>query len=145
MKFKSYILFLSIISILGASSNAYGQSSDEYRVIAVKRNDNQVESVSNIVELTRGVDLYIPNAFTPNNDGINDNFSIMGDGIDELEVHIFNRFGEIIFTSNSLDSKWDGTYQSLPVPNGVYVYKVKAINKIKNKWVEKDGHVTVMR
>jgi gliding motility-associated-like protein len=67
--------------------------------------------------------LYIPSAFSPNGDGINDGFSISG-GIftPSFTMKIFNRYGEIVYQTNDQSSKWDGTYKGVPVPMGMYLW-----------------------
>jgi gliding motility-associated-like protein len=73
----------------------------------------------------------IPNAFTPNNDGINDQFFIKGQGITTLNhLRIYNSWGTLVFerTNLKIDDKsaaWDGKYKGEPVPMGVYVYFVE--------------------
>lgn len=81
-----------------------------------------VDSVTVFVNKT--YNLYVPNAFTPNGNGVNDYFQIYGDTLSWklVEVEIFNRWGEKIFESHDIDFKWDGTYKGqLQEPN-VYVY-----------------------
>ncbi len=92
--------------------------------------------------------VFAPNCFTPNNDGVNDVFRVSGDCIEEIELLIFNRWGNLIFTSTSLQLGWDGrTLTGIIAPDGVYVYllKYKSIEKSKYRWVEKRGHVTLFR
>ena len=64
---------------------------------------------------------FIPNAFTPNNDGVNDQFFAVGENILDFKMMIFNRWGEMLFESNNITSAWDGTYDNLPAPVGIYV------------------------
>jgi len=68
------------------------------------------------------VSVYIPNAFTPNDDGINDIFYIYGRGIVKVHLKIFNRWGELIFESTDQTVGWDGTYRGKPMNPGVYAY-----------------------
>jgi gliding motility-associated-like protein len=65
--------------------------------------------------------VFTPNAFTPNNDGINDvwNWDIIG--ANEVQVIIYNRWGEILFRSKELSGVWDGKYQLEECPEGVYM------------------------
>ena len=86
--------------------------------------------------------LYIPNAFTPNNDGLNEIFEIFGTGIERIEVIIFNRWGELIW--QGVNKFWDGTSRGVPVPEGAYVYVVKARFKDKSE-VVRTGTVQVIR
>lgn len=90
---------------------------------------------------------YAPNSFTPDGNGINDVFFVYGNDIDpaEFDLFIFNRWGEIIFTSESLTSGWDGTFKGRDVKNDVYVWKVKTRSLATEKYYERIGHVTLVR
>ena len=68
--------------------------------------------------------LWIPNAFTPNNDGINDFFGPKAINIFDYDFYIFNRFGELIFYSNNINDQWDGTFEGDNCQIGVYVWKL---------------------
>lgn len=69
------------------------------------------------------VDLRIPDAFSPNNDGSNDFWQIEGiDQYPEARVEIYNRWGQLIFESNGYNEMWDGTYNGKDMPHGSYVY-----------------------
>jgi gliding motility-associated-like protein len=69
--------------------------------------------------------LYVPNSFTPNNDGVNDNFFInLSCPLEEFDFTIFNRFGEIIFNAKNVSDSWDGTYMGKEVPVDTYAYKL---------------------
>ena len=75
--------------------------------------------------------LHIPNAFTPQSDGINDFFYPKGVGIEEFEMSIFNRWGEKIFITNDLSKPWDGSHMDVPgvtVQIGVYAYKINVLD-----------------
>jgi gliding motility-associated-like protein len=70
---------------------------------------------------------YIPNAFSPNGDGINDEFRIYATGIKEIYLTIFNRWGEQVFYTEDLRSGWKGTINGNEGEQAVYVYYVKAV------------------
>lgn len=71
-------------------------------------------------------DLYIPNAFSPNDDGRNDIFRPETNcTLLEYELHIYNRWGAQVFTSQALDQGWDGEHNARDQPQGVYVYVIK--------------------
>ncbi len=71
-------------------------------------------------------EIYIPNAFTPNNDGINDSWSIPAlDAYPNFELSVFNRYGEIVFKNSKINKGWDGQYKSGPLPAGTYVFFIK--------------------
>lgn len=87
---------------------------------------------------------YIPNAFSPNNDGLNDLFKVEGANIESINMIIYNRWGNKIFESNDKNKGWDGTEKGKKVEEGVYVYKLKITltNGDINKF---NGIVTVVR
>lgn len=74
------------------------------------------------------ITLFVPNAFTPNGDGINDLFSVSTTGIISYEISIFNRWGEIIFQSTNPNEPWDGSHNGLKAPSGVYQYIIRAVD-----------------
>jgi gliding motility-associated-like protein len=69
--------------------------------------------------------LTIPNVFTPNDDGKNDRFEILCDGILPCHTQIYNRWGKLLFESDELEVQWDGTYNGQPVPEGTYFYLIE--------------------
>lgn len=86
--------------------------------------------------------LYIPNVFTPNGDGVNDIFYTLGTNISSFKLQIFNRWGSLIFSSDSITRGWDGKVGGDLVSNGVYVYVINAIGT-DNVEHNKKGHITV--
>ncbi|MDP1747662.1 MAG: gliding motility-associated C-terminal domain-containing protein, partial [Bacteroidota bacterium] len=68
--------------------------------------------------------IYVPEAFTPNGDNINDVFYVVGNGLKEFKLFIFNRWGEEIFESDDINLGWDGKVQDKLVPQGVYTYRI---------------------
>jgi len=92
--------------------------------------------------------LNIPNSFSPNNDGRNDYFlprELLSSGLSSFSMNIYNRWGENIFTTSSIDGRgWDGKYNGVDEPLGVYIY---IINAHFNNNVRKEfkGNVTLLR
>lgn len=90
----------------------------------------------------------VPNAFTPNGDGVNDYFfprSLLSSGLIKFSMSIFNRWGQEIFVSQTLNgSGWDGKLNGVPQPADVYVYVIDAEFKDGNKQQLK-GNVTLLR
>ena len=107
-----------------------------------------VDSTSGIFVQIDGVYLlYVPNAFTPNGDGINDEFIPLGNDVEltDYTFDIFNRWGELLFQTNTLSSGWNGTFKGKEVPNGSYVWKIRAKEKYSTI-IHKDwGHVNLTR
>ena len=118
------IVFLMCCLIYTSSIAQTHQKSRKYRVIAYKEGDPSVYSVSNVAEVTPVMALYVPNSFTPNGDGINDQFGVYGEGIKQFNMSVYNRWGQIIFEGNSINDTWDGTFEGSLVPNGSYVYHI---------------------
>jgi gliding motility-associated-like protein len=89
--------------------------------------------------------LYIPNAFSPNGDGINDAFEIFGDkyNIKFLSVAIFDRWGEKVFESNDIGFHWDGRFRGTAL-DGVLVYDI-AVVYTDDKTSKAKGSITVIR
>jgi len=84
----------------------------------------------------------IPNAFTPNSDGLNDTWGIPNLNLyAKCDVKIFNRYGQIIFHSTGYQQPWDGTFKGEPMPPGVYVYQIDTKRR-KNLY---KGIVTLIR
>ncbi len=76
------------------------------------------------IEAKQEFDLFIPNAFTPDADGLNDQFIIRGGGFDSYHLQIYNRWGQMVFETDNFSEWWDGTYNGQAVPNGVYYYQI---------------------
>ncbi|HNX08153.1 MAG TPA: gliding motility-associated C-terminal domain-containing protein, partial [Bacteroidales bacterium] len=66
--------------------------------------------------------IFIPNTFTPNGDGMNDVFSVIGENIEALEIWIYNRWGQVVYYSDDVHFAWDGRYNGAPAMQGVYTY-----------------------
>ena len=78
--------------------------------------------------------LYIPNSFSPNRDGNNDFFRAIADceNIVDYNLSIYNLWGELMFETSSLSEVWDGKFQNLDVPIGVYAVKIKLQAQMDN-------------
>lgn len=88
--------------------------------------------------------LYVPNAFSPNGDGNNDYFTILGKEIIKYNLRIFDRWGLQIFYSGEMTNQWDGTYKGQKVQIDTYVWKIE----YEDSWGrigELIGHVSVIR
>lgn len=103
------------------------QDTGLYRVSLIVENINGcLDTAITVVRAYPDYALYIPNAFTPNSDGLNEDFSAIGEGFINYEMYIFNRWGEQIFKTIDYTRRWDGRDKSgIVAPQGVYVYVVK--------------------
>ncbi len=101
-----------------------------YRITAMENGHNGMQSKSNIACLYLKPTLFVPNAFSPNNDGRNEYFKPSGTGIDIYNMIIFNRWGQLVFSGSSDPQGWDGKLANgSAAPEGVYIYSIEAINK----------------
>jgi gliding motility-associated-like protein len=88
--------------------------------------------------------IYIPTAFTPNQDGKNDSWYIPSlAAFPVFELSVFNRYGQVVFYTKNIQGGWDGKYKGLPQPTGVFVYLL-TIGEAENKKMYK-GTVTLIR
>ena len=92
---------------------------------------NGCGSTAHQVIVEKGVcQLLMPNAFTPNGDGVNDLFRVKYPGfIQSFSMTIYSRWGEIIFQSNDATRGWDGTYRGVPQKAGNYIWKINLTTK----------------
>jgi gliding motility-associated-like protein len=88
--------------------------------------------------------IYVPNAFSPNDDGINDKLEYFAKNISYIDFKIYNRWGQLLFQSNVPGDFWNGTYKRLPQDLGVYVYVVDALSK-GGKSIKLSGNFTLLR
>lgn len=101
------------------------------------------------VEVRKEYEVYMPNAFTPNSDGLNEIFRPKGASIKEYRLSIFNRWGQLMydgkggFKAGTEGNGWDGTYKGKPCEEGVYVYKLEFLTPA-SKNIVKTGHVMLL-
>ncbi|MDF1672989.1 MAG: PKD domain-containing protein [Vicingaceae bacterium] len=86
----------------------------------------------------------VPNAFSPNGDGANNIFSVLGGPYKELDFKIYNNWGELIFESDLQSNGWDGTKEGVEQPVGVYIYTVRAVT-LDDEQHSIKGDVTLLR
>ncbi|MCW8913770.1 MAG: gliding motility-associated C-terminal domain-containing protein, partial [Flavobacteriales bacterium] len=105
-----------------------------------------IGTITKILEVEGEFGIYVPNAFTPDFDFLNEGFGPKGFGISEINYSffVFDRWGEIIFESHTLFEEWNGTYKGNFVQNGVYVWKLE-FQDINGKKHSRIGHVNVIR
>jgi gliding motility-associated-like protein len=121
-------------------------SKGNYRVTLITAsNEGCMDTISKDVEIMPVFTLYIPNAFTPDGNNTNDYFTAKGDEITEFKMMIFDRWGEMIFQTNDIQTGWDGTANngSKVAEDGVYVYKI-TVKDYEYKSHAYVGHVTLL-
>jgi len=96
------------------------------------------------IALTEDFTIYIPNAFSPNNDGLNDKFLIFGENISKVSLEIYDRWGVKIFSTNDFYMGWDGYYKGELCPLGSYTYVVHYTGLNRKKYT-KTGNINLTR
>ncbi|MBK7382650.1 MAG: gliding motility-associated C-terminal domain-containing protein [Flavobacteriales bacterium] len=89
-------------------------------------------------------DIFVPNTFTPNGDGVNDTLFVRGRFIERLDFQVFDRWGERVFRTEDLLKGWDGRYQGKPADPAVFVYHL-TVWCVDGQRYFKKGNVTVVR
>lgn len=91
--------------------------------------------------------LYVPTAFTPDDDEFNQNFMAYVHGIDiyEFDMFIFNRWGEVVWESHDPSVGWDGTYKGKIVQDGTYTWKITVKDPYSDDRKSYVGHVSILR
>lgn len=103
----------------------------------------KVSDSLNVIEDCLG-DILFPNAFTPNEDGINEVFIGVGSIPENFNLKIYNRWGEVIFETNNFNQGWDGKYKDHFAHDGIYVYQAN-FTVSNNDPVEKTGRILLIR
>jgi gliding motility-associated-like protein len=88
--------------------------------------------------------LSVPGMFSPNGDGKNDIFYILGNKIETLDFQVFNRWGQLVFHATSPGQGWDGTYQGQALNTAVFAYILKATTE-DGQVINKTGNITLVR
>lgn len=106
------------------------------------------DSIIKIVRINPAYAIYIPNAFTPNSDGLNDGFKAEGVGIKEFKMQVFDRWGNLIFESDDINNGWDGSVNGKgdaeSTKQDVYVWKAQVVDVLKQHH-DMIGHVTLLK
>ncbi len=101
-------------------------------------------SISNRITIIKNPNLFYPRAFTPNGDNLNDVFNLFGQFIDEFELSIFNRWGELMYTTTEITEGWDGTFKGNQMPEGTYTFIVR-IQDRAGRHIKESGSVLLLR
>ena len=117
-----------------------------YTVILTASSVSCTATASIVIIVEDGLTLVIPNVFTPNDDGINDVFTITSTGIKEISLSIFNRWGLKLYEFSGPKAGWDGiiTPTGAKATDGTYLFFVKATG-FDDKVIEKQGTVNLFR
>jgi gliding motility-associated-like protein len=115
----------------------------EYVVKAEPNDAVLTPSVSNRIRVTKQARLIFPTAFTPNQDQLNDNFTVVGQFVESMTLQIFDRWGTLLFSTEK-NEPWNGTHGSRTMPESTYIWKAIITDKTGMK-VTKIGSVALLR
>ena len=88
--------------------------------------------------------MFVPNVFSPDGNGVNDILFVDGKNIQQVQLMIYNRWGNLVFQSNSVAEGWDGNFKGKPFNQGVFVYIVTGRFK-DGKDFDQKGTITLIR
>ena len=107
-----------------------------------------MDTICTDVFVPAGAGLFVPNAFTPDGDGMNDVFTpyVAGISADSYQLLIFDRWGQSLFSTTRIGDGWNGTFgDGSLTPEGVYVWRIIGNNRFGVGRVDRTGHVTLLR
>lgn len=121
-------------------------------MIAIEDSTIADSSYSNIGCIAPKSRVFVPNAFSPNNDGVNEIFKPVSiflyndksNSIYDYQFEVFSRWGEKLYSTNDVDGYWDGKYQGKSVPAGLYIWRVDALG-LDGVYHTYNGKVTLLR
>lgn len=140
--FDTYLWSLSQDSISALSQFDTAFENNGTYVFRLRVGKNGCYSEKQALVKVLEVDWYLPSAFTPNGDGLNEEWGPVGRGLVDYNLSIVNRWGQVIYTVQK--GKWDGTFQGQPVPDGHYLFILQGYTDAGEK-VNRKGIVTLLR
>ena len=140
------IVGLDTSTVFGPAAHTYQDTSTYTITLITSTQYNCIDTAYQNIIIEPDFIFYIPNAFTPNDDGINDFFSGKGTFVGVYEMAIFDRWGNLIFSSDDIAKPWDGKANKGAViaQGDVYIYSIKITDFKKQKHIYK-GIVTLVR
>ena len=113
-------------SVEESTTHMYNEPNDYYVILYATDQYGCTDTVGGEIIIRDIFTFYLPNAFTPNENDLNEQYTIIGNNIDpsDFEMRIFDRWGKEIFYTTDINQGWDGYFKGEPVPDGVYVVRV---------------------
>lgn len=113
--------------------------------IVTATDENECENSDSIVVDMNGImELFVPNIFSPNGDGSNDELIVFGPRIFEFSMEIYDRWGKRVYKSNDQNEHWDGTFDDKTLSPQTFVYIITGINVLGEK-IKFEGNVTIIK
>lgn len=117
-----------------------------YTITLTVTKDNCTLTESKQIYINPYCTLYLPTAFSPNGDGLNESFGpLRGAGVQDMQLTVFNRFGVMLFQSTATTASWNGRYNNILQPAGNYVWQLMYKDPVTGKQTIKKGNVWLLR
>lgn len=129
-------------------SHTYPDRAGTYVITLYAMNGICIDSATTTVEVKEELTWFIPNAFTPDGDEVNNVFlPVFNDAFDKQSytMWIFDRWGEILFETHDTTVGWDGTYNGELCKEGIYTWKIVIKQKVKDYRIDLNGHVNILK
>jgi gliding motility-associated-like protein len=113
----------------------------------VKHENECIDTVVKFLEVIDDLQVFIPNSFTPNGDGVNDRFGVKGQGVrtENFTMDLSDRWGNLLFSTRDINDSWDGMIRGIKAHDGVYLYRVRVVGMNGEGRREFVGHFTLLK
>ncbi len=128
-----------------STGSSYTANAEEAVFLTVTDNNTCTFTDTVRVDFVCPPTIYVPNAFTPNDDPLNPQFMAYGTNIRSFSMEIFDRWGELIYTVTGIDKGWDGIYKGKQAPLGHYAYKITYQSYLKEDNIYLLGGFSLIR
>ncbi|WP_299499180.1 gliding motility-associated C-terminal domain-containing protein [Mucilaginibacter sp.] len=144
---QTYSYYTDSVATIPVADYKNISASGKYYIKAVNTiGCTTITSTAVLIKPPAAYKILAPNIFTPNNDGVNDHFSVQIDGFVSFgNVKIFNRYGQMVFTANSTYDVWDGNYKGQALPPGAYYWVFEGTDLYYHTKVTKAASITIVR
>lgn len=113
-------------------------------IVRASNNGNCTAADTVTLRYMKGPELYVPTAFTPDQNGLNDRLRFFPVSMDVISFSVFDRWGNRVFETTDPSTGWDGRYRNLPATAGVYIW-VATLRDMNGQTIQKKGSITLIR
>lgn len=129
-----------------SSLNHFYTDTGDFTITLLIANDlGCADSMSIDICVENRVRLFVPNAFSPNEDGVNDEFEIFGIGIEDVKWQVYDRYGSLLYRGDGLETTWDGTHRGKLLNPGTYIVVVEYMDQITSRREVYTGEINLLR
>ncbi|MFK7755927.1 MAG: gliding motility-associated C-terminal domain-containing protein [Flavobacteriales bacterium] len=129
----------------GSSPQVEYTEAGEYTITLIAQNNGGCADTASVTICVNDPStLFVPDIFSPNDDGANDVLFVRAEGLASLDFQLFNRWGNLVFETSSVENGWDGNVAGNKSPSGVYVYQLVARTNAGEN-IELSGNITLVR